>query len=124
MAGGVVVDATAAYLQRQSLDTLADGAALRGADLGTQGLEVYAGGLGADRLHVTEDAARTAVAGYLADIGADRRFPGLRFHVAVVAGRVVVRLHAPADLPLHVPGSPRRPLVGATGSSVVTVDPD
>jgi hypothetical protein len=42
----------------------------------------------------------------------------------VVAGRVVVRLHARADLPLHVPGSPRRPLVGATGSSVVTVDPD
>ena len=27
-----VVDASAAYLQRQGLDTLADGAALRGAD--------------------------------------------------------------------------------------------
>src|SRR6476646_3726109 len=67
VAGAVVVDATAAFLQRQGLDTLADGAALRGADLGAQGLEVYAGGLGADRLTVSEPAARTAVAGYLAD---------------------------------------------------------
>jgi uncharacterized membrane protein len=30
----VVIDATAAYIQRQGLDSLADGAALRGADLG------------------------------------------------------------------------------------------
>ncbi|MDH2413960.1 pilus assembly protein TadG-related protein [Nocardioides sp. CER19] len=120
----VVVDATAAYLQRQSLDTLADGAALRGADLGAQGLEVYAGGLGSGRLEITEQAARLAVAGYLTDTGAYRRFPGLSFDVSVGTERVVVRLHAPADLPLHVPGSPDRPLVGASGSAVVTVDDD
>ena len=34
-----VVDASAAYLQRQGLDTVADGAALRGADLGATGHE-------------------------------------------------------------------------------------
>src|SRR4051794_41946380 len=77
VAGAVVVDATAAYVQRQSLDTLADGAALRGADLGAQGLEVYAGGLGAGRLDLTEQAARAAVAAYLTDTGAYRRVPGL-----------------------------------------------
>jgi putative Flp pilus-assembly TadE/G-like protein len=124
VAGAVVVDATAAYLQRQGLDTLADGAALRGADLGAEGLEVYAGGLGADRLRVSEQAARAAVSGYLRDVGAYRRFPGLSFDVAVGEERVVVRLHAPADLPLHVPGSPDHPLVGASGSAVVELDPE
>jgi hypothetical protein len=122
VAGAVVVDATAAYVQRQSLDTLADGAALRGADLGAQGLEVYAGGLGAGRLDLTEAAARAAVAAYLTDTGAYRRFPGLTFEVAVGQQRVAVRLHAPAHLPLHVPGSPDRPVVGGDGSAVVTVD--
>ena len=33
----LVTDASAAYLRRQGLDTLADGAALRGADLGATG---------------------------------------------------------------------------------------
>lgn len=122
VAGAVVVDASAAYLQRQSLDTVADGAALRGADLGAQGLEVYAGGLDASRLALTEQAARDAVAGYLTDIGAYRRYPGLTFDVAVGEERVVVSLRAPADLPLHVPGSPDRPIVGASGSAVVSVD--
>ena len=37
MAIVVVIDASAAYLQRQGLDTLADGAALHGADLGDVG---------------------------------------------------------------------------------------
>jgi Flp pilus assembly protein TadG len=40
-----VVDASAAYLQRQGLDTLADGAALRGADLGATGSETYSTGV-------------------------------------------------------------------------------
>jgi hypothetical protein len=122
VAAAVVVDATAAYLQRQSLDTLADGAALRGADLGAQGLEVYADGLDARRLRLTEPAARTAVAGYLTDTGAYERFPGLQFDVSVGTDRVVVRLRAPTDLPLRVPGSPDRPVVGASGSAVVEVD--
>ena len=42
---GVVVDASAAYLRRSGLDSLADGAALAAAD-GIQGRQVYEGGLG------------------------------------------------------------------------------
>ena len=50
MTVALVVDASAAYLQRQGLDTLADGAALRGADLGATGVDVYAGGVPEERL--------------------------------------------------------------------------
>ena len=39
VAAGAVVDATAAWLQRQSLENVADGAALQAADLGAEGLE-------------------------------------------------------------------------------------
>ena len=50
MAIAMVVDASAAYLQRQSLDTVADGAALHGADLGATGRRVYTSGVPGDRL--------------------------------------------------------------------------
>ena len=115
----MVIDTSAAYLQRQGLDTLADGAALRGADLGATGTDVYEGGVSQDRLELTEAQAREAVRSYLADVGAHRRFPGLSYDVRVEATRVVVDLRAPLDLPLTVPGSPDRPVVGATGSAVV-----
>ena len=47
MAAVVVVDASAAYLQRQGLDTVADGAALAGADAGSRNLDVlYGEGVG------------------------------------------------------------------------------
>lgn len=121
---GVVIDATAAYLRRQDLDSLADGAALRGADLGAAGTEVYGGGLGAADLELTPAAARQAVDAYLAAVDAYRRYPGLLAEVSVdvAARRVLVHLRAPADLPLHVPGSPAHPIVGAEGSAVVAVD--
>ena len=48
MVVALVVDTSAAYLQRQGLDTLADGAALRGADLGATGEDVYQGGVPQD----------------------------------------------------------------------------
>ena len=60
MMAAVVTDASAAYLQRQGLDTLADGAALTAADAGASGDEAYGDGLGAD-LHLDADAARAAV---------------------------------------------------------------
>lgn len=124
MAIAVVIDASAAYLQRQGLDTLADGAALRGADLGATGEDVYVGGVGEDPLALTEAQARAAVRGYLTDVGAFRKYPGLSYDIDVDAGdeTVVVRLEAPLDLPLTIPGSPDRTVVGATGSAVV--DPD
>jgi hypothetical protein len=115
----VVVDASAAYLKRQSLDTVADGAALYAADLAAEGTEVYAGGLGTGDLRLTRGAADRAVRAYLAETGARHKHPGLTYAVQVSDTRVVVRLTAPVDLPLHLPGGPERPQVNATGSAVV-----
>jgi Flp pilus assembly protein TadG len=119
-----VVDASAAYLQRQGLDTVADGAALRGADLGATGREVYTGGVPAGPLDLTADAVRAAVRDYLARSGAYSKYPGLTFTVAVdrSTSSVVVHLRAPLDLPLTVPGSPGTATVGATGSAVVVAE--
>ena len=120
----LVVDATSAYLQRQGLDTLADGAALHGADLGATGRDVYEGGVPADRLALTPGQVRAAVGDYLRSTGAFRRYPGLTYEVRVdpATRSVRVALSAPLDLPLTVPGSPGRASVGATGSAVVGVD--
>jgi hypothetical protein len=122
----LVVDATAAYLQRQGLNTLADGAALRGADLGATGKDVYEGGVPDQRLELTAAQVRLAVDVYLRGTDAYARYPGLSYRVRVepVSRRVEVSLSAPLDLPLTVPGSPERATIGATGSAVVGVDPD
>lgn len=120
LAVAVVIDASAAYLQRQGLDTLADGAALRGADLGATGEDVYRGGVPEGDLELTTARARAAVRGYLADVGAYRRYPGLSAHVVVTSTTVEVRLTAPVDLPLTIPGSPDHPVVGASGAAVVS----
>lgn len=117
-----VVDASAAYLQRQGLDTVADGAALRGADLGASGRETYGSGVPPARLGLTAAAARAAVGAYLVEAGAYRRYPGLRYQVRIGDGRVSVRLQAPLDLPLTIPGSPERASIGAVGSAVVVPD--
>lgn len=120
----VVIDASAAYLQRQGLNNLADGAALRGADLGATGRDVYEGGVPAERLEVTAAQVRIAVGSYLRATGAYARYPGLTYRVRIdpTAQSVEVRLSAPLDLPLTVPGSPERASIGATGSAVVGVD--
>lgn len=127
LAIAVVIDASAAYLQHQDLVSLADGASLRGADLGAEGTEIYQGGLVPDgapdqRLHETTDVAQQAVDAYLDTVGARRQFPGLTASVSVEGTRVVVHLSAPAHLPLHVPGSPDRPTIGATSGSAVQLD--
>ena len=71
----VVVDAGAAYLKRQSLDSLADGAALYGADAAAEGRDVYSGGLGQDDLDLSADVARAAVRDYLRSQGRTTRTP-------------------------------------------------
>jgi len=123
MTAAVVTDASAAYLQRQGLDTVADGAALTAADAGASGDEAYAAGLDAD-LHLDLDVARAAVFGYLRRIGAYTRYPGLTAAVAVdpARQRVTVQVHAPIHLPLHVPGEPESASIGATGAASVGVD--
>jgi hypothetical protein len=116
---GVVVDASAAYLRRQGLDNVADGAALAGAD-GVQGQQVYEGGLG-ERARIDPEAARLHVADYLRATGAARRYPGLRWSVQASADRVVVHVSAPLDLPIRVPGVDTRPTISATAASYVVV---
>lgn len=118
---GVVVDASAAYLRRQALDTLADGAALAAAD-GVQGRQVYEGGLD-ERAEIDPEVARALVADYLARSGAAARYPGLAFEVRAEPRRVVVRLMSPLRLPVAPPGWVRAPRVSGTAASFVAVSP-
>ncbi|MDO9378665.1 MAG: pilus assembly protein TadG-related protein [Nocardioidaceae bacterium] len=98
----VVVNASAAFLTRQELDNLADGAALAAAD-GVQGEQVYEGGLG-ENAAVDAVAARRYVADYLADTGAVADHPDLRWQVSPDGDAVRVRLAATIELPLGPPG--------------------
>jgi Putative Flp pilus-assembly TadE/G-like len=115
----VVVDASAAYLRRTGLDSLADGAALAAAD-GVQGRQVYEGGLG-ERADIDPVVARRYVAEYFRDTGAARRFPGLQYDVEAGADRVVVHVAAPLRLPITPPGWEKRPTITGTAASFVLV---
>jgi hypothetical protein len=123
MLAAVVTDASAAYLQRQGLDTIADGAALSAADAGASGADTYAEGLGTD-LRLDADTARAEVLGYLRHIGAFDKYPGLTADISVdaFAQQVTVVVHAPIRLPLQVPGSPAHASIGARSSATVGVD--
>jgi Putative Flp pilus-assembly TadE/G-like len=125
MAVAAVVDISAAYLRRQGLDTVADGAALRAADLGATGEEVYGGGVPRGRLALSADAVRGSIRDYLVASGAYATYPGLSFTVDVdpSASSVTVHITAPLELPLTVPGSPEVATIGATGSAVVVAEP-
>ena len=115
----VVVDATAAYLQRQALSSLADGAALAAAD-GIEGRQVYTSGLG-ERAAVDAGTARELAREHLWSVGAQRRYPGIVDVVDTDSDRVVVRLAAPLHLPLPLPGVARQSLVGAKAAAVIAV---
>ena len=120
LAVGVVVDSSSAYLQRQSLDNLADGAALAAADE-VRGDPLYTGGLD-DRLPIDPEIAAQAVRDYLRRIDAYADHPGLRFNVSVRESSVVVDLRAPLDLPITV-GGVTETTVSAIGSAAVMVEP-
>lgn len=115
----VVVDASAAYLRRQGLNSAADAAALAATD-GIQGEEVYAKGLG-ERAEIDPAAARRYVADYFAGSGLRRRFPGLGYSVETTGNTVVVRIVTQMDLPLRVPGVGTDVRVTGTAASVVVV---
>ncbi|HET8718404.1 MAG TPA: pilus assembly protein TadG-related protein [Nocardioidaceae bacterium] len=117
----VVVDASAAYLRRQGLDALADGAALAAAD-GVQGRQVYERGLG-EHAAIDPVAARRYVADYLVATGAAARYPGLTYRVDATTASVVVRVSAPLDLPITPPGWAQDPTVTGTAASYVIVGP-
>lgn len=115
----MVVDASAAYLRRQSVNGLADGAALAAAD-GAQGAALYEGGLG-DLAPIDPVAARAAVDDYLSSTGATTEFPGLAWQVSTTGSTVTVRLTTPLDLPLDPAGWADTTTVTATGSAIVQV---
>ncbi len=115
----VVVDASAAYLRRQSMSGLADGAALAAAD-GAQGDALYTQGLG-EQAPIDPLVAQRAVADYLASTGATASYPGLDWDVAVTGTTVTVRLASPVDLPLDPAGWAGASTVTSTGSAVVQV---
>lgn len=115
----VVVDASAAYLRRQALSSLADGAALAAAD-GIEGEQVYISGLG-DRATIDPRAARALVDAHLAAVGAGRSYPGLTYGVETARDRVVVRVTAPLALPLPLPGVVESTRVTGTAAAVIAV---
>lgn len=125
MGVAVVTDATAAYLHRSGLSTLADGAALSGADAGATGRSTYTEGVPTDELRVDAAAARAGVADYLRATGAYAEYPGLRWDLRIdpATDSVLVRLTAPLDLPLSFPGSPDEALVSAEGEGSTAVEP-
>lgn len=116
----LVVDASAAYLQRQRLNTLADGAALAAVD-GVQGRLVYKGGLRPGRAAIDPAAARAYVTDHLTALGATRAHPGLSWSVSTRDDAVLVELRAPLDLPLGIPGVGGSTVVSGSASAVVVV---
>jgi Flp pilus assembly protein TadG len=116
---GVVVDASAAYLRRQGLNSLADAAALAATD-GLQGDRVYTHGLD-DRAEIDAAAARRYVEEYLRSSGAVGRYPGLVWTVGADTNAVTVRLAAPLDLPLRVPGIDGSATITGSAAAVVVV---
>jgi Flp pilus assembly protein TadG len=115
----VVVDASAAYLRRQGLNSVADAAALAATD-GLQGDRVYTHGLD-DLAEIDAAAARRYVDDYLRASGALSRFPRLSWSVTTSAKTVVVRVAAPLDLPLRVPGVGDEATVRGSAAAVVVV---
>lgn len=115
----VVVDASAAYLRRQRLDAVADGAALAAVE-GIQEEQVYLGGLG-KRVGLDPATTESNVAAYLDLIGAFRNYPGLRYSVDTTADTVRVRVEAPLELPFAPPGWAERATVSGTAAAYVEV---
>lgn len=119
LAVGLVVDASAAYLRRQSLDNVADGAALAGADE-VRGSKVYDGGLHDERAPLDKKAVHAAVGAYLRGINAYADYPELTYGVHIRDNAVVVEISAGLELPITV-GSLSDARVGSRGSAIVDV---
>jgi hypothetical protein len=67
-------------------------------------------------------AVEAAVRDYLTRAGAPATYPGIDVGVRVdpVDRSVTVRLSAPLELPLRIPGSPADPTVAASSTAAVT----
>lgn len=115
----VVVDASAAYLRRTSMNNLADGAALAAAE-GVQGEYIYTSGIDA-RAPIDADAARQHVLEYLMESGALADYPGLTWRVEQEGEQVRVHVSAPLELPLSVAGLADDTVVGGEAAALVRV---
>ncbi len=117
----VVVDASAAYLRRQGLNSAADAAALAATD-GIQGEEVYTHGLG-KRAEIDPVAARRYVADYFASQRHPPPLPGPRL-LRRDHGQHGRRPHRRADGPPAARARSRhgRPVTGTAASVVVVSD--
>ena len=115
----VVVDASAAYLRNQSLNSLADGAALAAVD-GIAGEQVYRGDLD-ERAEIDPQLAQRYVDEYLTDVGAFEEYPNLDWSVELRDERAVVEVSAPLRLPLTPPGWDDSTVVTGEASAVVPV---
>ncbi len=115
----VVVDASAAFLRRQRLDSLADGAALAAVE-GVEGEAVYLRGLG-ERAEIDPGAARAYASEYLRSLGAQQQYPGLRLRVVTSQDTVQVRITTPLDLPFAPPGWADSSQVSGSAAAYVTV---
>jgi uncharacterized membrane protein len=116
---GVTVDASAAYLRRQSLDNLADSAALAAADR-LEADRAYTGDLGGP-LTVDTAAARGYVLGYLDSVGARGDFRDLTVDVRASGDAVVVHLEATVDLPIAPPDWEDSPRISGDAAATVVV---
>ena len=115
----VVVDASAAYLRRQRLDSLADGAALAAVD-GIRSERLYTDGLG-EQAFLDPAVARSYAAAYLAQTGAGR-YPGFRWDLRTTADAVEVEVSAPLELPLAPPGWRGGTVTGRAAAYVAVSD--
>lgn len=115
----VVVDASAAYLRRQRLDALADGASLAATE-GVDTAQLYVGGVG-DSVEIDPVAARARVAAYLRDVGAFTDHPGLTYRVRTTGDTVEVVVRTPLELPFAPPGWDGSTTVTGTAASYVAV---
>lgn len=111
----VVINASAAFLQRQELNNVADGAALAAAQAVEEDA-VYRGGLtDVGDLPLNNQRARGAVANYLA--GAS----GVRWQVASRGTKISVRVVKNLTLPLVPPGWMDDTVVSAQATALLRI---
>jgi len=108
-----VIDASAAFLMRQRLDSIADAAALAATE-GLAGDELYAGGLD-DRAAIDPVAARRYAAASIAGV---HGVGDIAFEVHARDRVVEVVVRAPLHLPLPVPGVTGSVVTGHAASVV------
>lgn len=117
----VVIDASAGYLQRHQLNSIADSAALVATD-GLANEQLYTAGVQA-QLTIDPTVARVRVNDYLRRSGATERFPGLTWRMSTTATSVTVVVSAPLQLPLGVPGIASSAPVRTSATASVQVVP-